>query len=68
MEEMNNVSLVLFREAIEHVSRICRILMMERGHGLLIGLGGSGKQSVAKLAAYISNSKITGVEGRKNYG
>jgi len=42
MSEMN-VNLVLFREAIEHISRLCRILRLERGHGLMIGLGGSGK-------------------------
>lgn len=63
-----NTSLVLFRQAIEHISRICRMLKLERGHGLLIGLGGSGKQSVAKLAGYISDCKVMGVEGRKNYG
>jgi len=48
------MNLVLFREAVEHISRLSRILRMERGHALLIGLGGSGKQSISKLTGYIA--------------
>lgn len=62
------MNLVLFREAIEHISRLSRVLRMERGHALFIGLGGSGKQSISKLTGYIANQKVMGVEGRKNYG
>ncbi len=57
LEEHNehNVSLnlVLFPDALRHVCRITRIVNMLGGHALLVGVGGSGKQSLARLAAYV---------------
>ena len=42
------MKLVFFMDAIEHVSRIARMIRQERGNGLLVGVGGTGKQSLVR--------------------
>ena len=49
------MKLIMFLDACDHVSRIYRILRQPQGNALLLGVGGSGRQSLAKLSSYMSN-------------
>uniref|UniRef100_W5N7B2 Dynein axonemal heavy chain 2 n=1 Tax=Lepisosteus oculatus TaxID=7918 RepID=W5N7B2_LEPOC len=61
------MSLVLFRDAIEHITRVVRVISQPRGNMLLIGIGGSGRQSLSRLASYICDYKVFQIEVTKQY-
>ncbi|XP_045466201.1 dynein axonemal heavy chain 10 [Harmonia axyridis] len=61
-EEYNEVKeklpIVLFDDALEHLTRIHRSLRLQKGHVMIVGVGGSGKLSLTKLAAFTAGCDL----------
>ncbi|CAG9836230.1 unnamed protein product [Diabrotica balteata] len=63
----SKMDIVLFDYALEHLSKICRILSMRCGSALLVGISGSGRQSLTRLAGEIYGMKLFQAEITNNY-
>ena len=66
-ENTGKMNLVFFDDAISHMTRTARIVRSQRGNALLVGVGGSGRRSMARLASFISNMSCYSIEITKNY-
>ena len=61
------MNLVLFKTAVQHLARIVRILRQPNSNILLIGVGGTGRQSLTRLAASLLRYDVASIELRKGY-
>lgn len=53
--KVTKMNIVLFRDAVIHITKIYRVINFNRGHCLLVGVGGSGRHSLTRLSAFISD-------------
>ena len=56
------INLVFYDECIDHLLRIHRIIRIQDGNALLVGVGGSGKQSLTKIATFIARYELWGIK------
>ncbi len=57
----------MFHDAILNICRIVRVLR-RRGNLLLLGIGGNGRQSLVRLAAFICDIVIFQIQISRRYG
>ena len=73
LEESNKdasktIDIVLFSEAIDHLSSLSRIFAMDRGHALLVGVKSSGRKSLARLALHMASFDTFEIAITRSYG
>ena len=61
------MNLVLFDDCLDHLVRVHRLMRLPRGNALLVGVGGSGKQSITRLAAYTSGADVFTITLTRGY-
>ena len=67
MTSKRKLDLVFFTDALKHLTRISRVIKQPRGNCLLIGVGGSGRQSLTRIAKTINEYEFFMIEITKNY-
>ncbi|CAH0554837.1 unnamed protein product [Brassicogethes aeneus] len=61
------MDLVLFKDAVHHITRIVRVISQPRGHTVLVGIGGSGRTSLSRISSYICEYQTFNISLKKQY-
>jgi len=64
---VQKMDIVLFKDAIIHITKIYRVLNLKRGHALLVGVGGSGRHSLTRLSSYVAEMNCDQLEIRRDF-
>ena len=62
------MNLVIFDDALFHLLKVTRIINTPSGNAMLVGVGGSGKQSLTKLSSFICQQVFFQISLTKTYG
>lgn len=68
MSNTGKMNLVFFDDCMDHILRVARVLRQPRGNAMMIGVGGSGKQSATRLASHMLEMDFRQVEITKRFG
>jgi dynein heavy chain len=68
LSHIAQMNLVFFNDCVGHISRIARIMRQPRGNTMLVGVGGSGRSSCARLCSSTSGLGEYEIALTKGYG
>ena len=57
-KDRKHVEIVLFDDCLKDLMKVTRVIQQEQGSCMLVGVGGSGKQSLTRLAAFCEQNLL----------